>query len=190
MTATKQQIFVKVEPRDMLRCLALVGSCVATEVANTAAGKPVSLRYFTLRLILRQRPPQGATADTKWTVLVSHAFATDGPQTDPAAQCPDCMAEKCYKCTPGVQWAAEQHDIIGSMSWDVDMSLASWSWGVIASVYDRRVWIQSLALEHKEHLLVENDDCGAILFVIDDLTDANKPVIMPMAVNCVASEPK
>lgn len=75
-TATKEQIIVKVEPRDTLRRLALIGSCVTTEISDTEAGKAVSLQHFTLGLMLRQRLLQGAIPETKWTVLVSHAFAT------------------------------------------------------------------------------------------------------------------
>lgn len=43
-------------------------------------------------------------------------------------------------------------------------SQTSWSWGVIIKVNDHRVWIRSLALEFKQHLLVESGDCGSIWF--------------------------
>lgn len=52
-------------------------------------------------------------------------------------------------------------------------SQTSWSWGVITKVNDHRVWMRSLALDHKKHLLVDSGDCGSIWFgelaPVDDL---------------------
>ncbi|KAK0507278.1 hypothetical protein JMJ35_010316 [Cladonia borealis] len=196
-TATKQQILVKMEPRDMLRRLALVGSCVATEPGDTAPGKPVSSRHFTLGPILRQRPPQGATAEIKWTVLVFHAFGTNaelgvdesqqgvsrhdswktkvcsGLQSDPAAQCTKCMAEDCIMCTPSVQWAAGQHDVVRSMSWDIDMSLVR---------SPQQPTPPIVPLDINEFI------AKASALMIDDLTDSSMPVIISIAVECVAQK--
>ncbi|KAK3369937.1 hypothetical protein B0H63DRAFT_454164 [Podospora didyma] len=123
------------------------------------------------------------------------------------------VSDKCVMCQPSVQWAVGKQDIVRSMDWNVfDMSLVrlppqptppivpldTKDFKLKAHELKPKDFVEQrleefLGLMDKAELSHDTFASPELLMTvisIDDFTNPGHPVIKPMAIECVAQDPK